>query len=555
MPSIATIDENPSPSRYQDRTGGEAIVQGLLAHGVDTVFALPGAQIYGLCDALASNGDRIRTIGARHEQTSAYMAFGYARASGRPGVFAVVPGPGILNAAAALLTAHSCNAPVLALTGDVMSDFRDRGRGQLHELPEQLSVLRALTKWAAHIEHPSQAPLLVARAFQEMESGRRGATALQASWDYFTATVAVAPQDPLAPSPDPEPDPEAIAEAARLLGNANAPVIFVGSGALDASREVTLLAELTGAPVVSFRGGRGVVSDEHPLGFTVAAGARIWNDADVAVVIGSRFELLDIRWRHRPKDLKLIRIDIDPAEVRRLPASVNIVADAAVASRALAAAVDERGPPRHRTEALAEAKAAASVAIQAIQPQIAYLQAIRDVLPADGFFVEEISQVGFASIFGFPIYRPRTYVTAGFQGTLGFGFPTALGVKAAFPDRPVVSVAGDGGFMFAAQELATAVQYGLNVVVIVFNNSSFGNVLRDQQQSFGGRILGSELVNPNFITFGRAFGVPSHRVASPQALRPVLEAAFTADTPTLIEVVVPKGSDTSPWAFLHPNFG
>lgn len=534
-------------------TGGEAIVAGLVAHGVDTVFALPGAQIYGLIDALARE-PRIRTIGARHEQTSAYMAFGYARASGRPGVFAVVPGPGILNASAALLTAHSANVPVLALTGDVMSAFKGRERGQLHELRDQLGILRAMTKSAEAIEHPSQVPALVARAFQTMASGRPGATALQGFWDVFPATGAVAPSVPLPADPSPPIDEDAIAAAARLLSAARAPMIFTGSGALDASAEVTRLAEAIGAPVVSFRGGRGVVSDDHPLGFTVASGARLWPETDVALVIGSRFELLDIRWRYRPAGLKIIRIDIDPAEVRRLPADVSIVAEAGAASAALIAAVERVGTPARRDAALADAKRAAALAIETVQPQLDYLKVIRAVLPRDGFFVEEISQVGFASVFGFPVYQPRTLVTAGYQGTLGFGFPTALGVKVAFPDRAVVSVTGDGGFMFAAQELATAAQYGIGVITIVFNNGAFGNVRRDQMEAFEGRLLGSELLNPDFVKFAESFGVAACRVTSPAALRPALERALADGGPSLIEVAVPRGSDASPWPFLHPSF-
>ena len=552
-------DTNPHVDGTGDATrsltGGEAIVQGLLDHGVDTVFALPGVQIYGLTDALARSADQIATIGARHEQTVTYMAFGYAHASGRPGVCAVVPGPGVLNAGAALFTAQSCNAPVLAVTGDVPTRFKNRGRGQLHELPEQLGVLRAITKWAEHIEQPGQAPWLVARAFQEMSSGRKGAVALQAPWDMFDSKGPVTRVLPLPLIPPAELDTDAVAAAATLLASASSPMIFTGSGALDASAEVTALAETLVAPVVSFRGGRGVVSDDHPLGFTVAAGARMWEETDVALVIGSRFELLDMRWRHRPKGLKIVRIDIDPAEVRRLAADVSITADAARAVRALTEALSRRvSRPRRHAERLAAVKAAAARAIRVVQPQVDYLQVIRDVLPRDGIFVDEISQVGFASIFGFPVYRPRTRVTSGRQGTLGFGFPTALGVKVACPGTPVVSITGDGGFMFAAQELATAVQYGINLVVIVFNNNAYGNVRRDQQRMYGGRLLGSELVNPDFVRLAESFGVQAQRVATPAALRPVLECAFAADAPVLIEVAVPRGSESDPWQFLHPAF-
>jgi acetolactate synthase I/II/III large subunit len=535
-------------------TGAEAIVEGLIAHDIDTVFALPGAQIYGLTDALAKSRERIRTIGARHEQACGYMAFGYARASGKPGVFAVVPGPGILNASAALLTANSSNQRVLALTGDIPSQLKGRERGALHELRDQLPILRSLTKWADHIEHPAQAGLQIARAFQEMSSGRRGATALQAAWDYFTTTAGVGPAVRLPPFPAPEIDLDAVDEAARVIAAAQAPMIIVGSGALDASADVTALAEMIGAPAVSFRGGRGVVSNDHPLGLTISSAQRLWPQTDVAIVIGSRFELLDMRWQYRPAGLKIIRIDIDPAELRRLPATIGIVADAAAGARALAKALQKHGTPKRRDAAIATARQEAVAMMQAVQPQVDYLRVIREVLPRDGFFVDEISQMGFAAMFAFPVYEARTFVTSGHQGTLGFGFPTALGVKVAFPHRPVVSVTGDGGFMFAVQELATAVQYGIHLVTLVFNNHSYGNVYRDQQQQFGGRLLGSELVNPDFVKLAESFGVESYAVGSPEALRPALERALAADRAVLIEVKVPRGSDSDPWRIILPKF-
>jgi acetolactate synthase I/II/III large subunit len=254
--------------------------------------------------------------------------------------------------------------------------------------------------------------------------------------------------------------------------------------------------------------------------------------------------------------LKIIRIDIDPAEMRRLPATVGIVADAAAGARALAAAVRKHGVPKQRRETeIIAAKEWAATAMQAVQPQVDYLRVIREVLPRNGFFVDEISQMGFAAMFAFPVYEPRTFVTSGHQGTLGFGFPTALGVKVAFPHRPVVSVTGDGGFMFAVQELATAVQYGINLVTLVFNNQSYGNVFRDQQQQFAGRLLGSELVNPDFVKLAESFGVSASAVSSPAALRPALERALAADRPVLIEVQVPRGSDSDPWRLILPDFG
>jgi acetolactate synthase-1/2/3 large subunit len=206
-----------------------------------------------------------------------------------------------------------------------------------------------------------------------------------------------------------------------------------------------------------------------------------------------------------------------------------------------------------RAEDIAAAKQTTAHAIQKVQPQVEYLQVIRNILPPDGFFVDEVSQVGFTSWFAFPVYQPRTFVSSGYQGTLGFGFPTALGVKMAFPDRAVVSITGDGGFMFGVQELATAVQYGINLVTVIFNNESYGNVRRDQQQQFAGRLIGADLVNPDFIKLSESFGVTARRVTSPDELRPALEDALAAAAPRVIEVTIPRGSEVSPWEFLHPK--
>ena len=537
-------------------TGGEAIVRGLLDHGVDTVFALPGAQTYGLMDAFKLAEPRLRTIGARHEQGVGYMAFGYAKATGRPGVCSVVPGRGLLNASAALLTAWGSTTPVLCLAGQINVHFLGKERLALHEMRDQLAVMRQVTKWAERIDHPAQAPGLVAEAFRQMRSGRPGPTALEMPWEVFTQREAVQPMAPLEPIAAPEPDADLITEAAKLLRAAKTPMVFVGGGALNASAAITTLCEDLQAPAVPWRSGRGIVDERHPLGFTCASGAKVWPQCDVAVIIGTRFELLDMRWRWRPPGVKLIRIDIDPAEMGRLPVDIGIVADAEAGARALSAAISRGGPEiGDRPSRLAEAKAATAREIQAIQPQVAYLEAIRDVLPVDGILADEISQMGFASWYGFPAYAPRTTISAGSQGTLGSGFPSALGAKAAFPDRAVVSVTGDGGFLFAATELATAVQYGLNVVTLVFNNNAYGNVRRDQIEGFDGRVIASDLVNPDFVKFAESFGVRGMRARTPDELRQRLAEALALDAPVLIEIPVETGSEVSPWRFLTPSFG
>ncbi len=535
--------------------GGQAIVASLQAQGVEKVFGVPGAQTYDLFDALHQSEPKIEVIGARHEQTVAYMAFGYAKTTGKPGVYSVVPGPGMLNSAAALCSAQGANAQVLCLTGQVPTPFIGSGKGALHELPDQVATLRTLTKWAARVEHPSQAPDLVAEAFKQMQGGRPGAVALEMPWDVGGLKAAVdAPLPAQAPA-NPPLDTDQLQRAVDLLRGAKNPMIMVGSGAQHAAAEVLELAEALQAPVVSFRGGRGIVSDEHYLGFNCAEGFKLWAQTDLLIGIGTRMELQWGRWSGQPQGLKFLRIDIDPTEMVRHPTTVGLVADAKPATGALAATVVARlGHRSSRQEEYAAVKAAAQKEIrEKIQPQLAYLDVIRQVLPRDGFFVEEISQVGFSSYFGLPVYEPRTFVTCGFQGTLGFGFPTALGVKVAHPDRAVVSVNGDGGFLFGMQDLATAVQYGINLVSIVFNNQSFGNVRRDQLRFFDGRLTGSELVNPDFVKLAESFGVAGYRAQSPEALKPVLERALSADAPALIEVPVERGTEASPWPFLMPG--
>ena len=535
-------------------SGGEAIVNGLVAHGVDTVFGLPGAQVYGLFDAF--HQAQLKVIGARHEQACGYMAFGYARASGRPGVFSVVPGPGVLNAGAALLTAFGCNEPVLCLTGQVPTNFLGKGRGHLHEMPDQLATLKTFVKWADRIEYPDVAPAMVSRAFQEMLSGRRGPASLEMPWDVFTQRAQVAPSKPFDLLPAPQPDPDRIKAAAALIAASKTPMIFVGSGAIDASEEILELAEMIDAPVVAFRSGRGIVSNAHELGLTMAAAYKLWPKTDLMIGIGTRMELpaSGFRWPFQPQGLKSIRIDIDPVEMRRVVSDAAVVADAKAGTSELLAAVRKAGTGKTsgRRAAIREAAAAAEREIQGIQPQMAYLKILREVLPDNAIVTDELSQVGFASWYGFPVYQPRTFITSGYQGTLGSGFPTALGAKVAHPDRQVVAITGDGGFMFGVQELSTAVQFKIGVVTLVFNNNAYGNVRRDQRERFDGRVVASDLVNPDFVKLAESFGAGAARVTSPDHFRPALEKALADGGPYVIAVEVPTDSEVSPWAFIHP---
>jgi acetolactate synthase-1/2/3 large subunit len=539
------------------RTTGEAIVDTLIANGVDTVFGLPGVQTYPLFDALYRRREQIRTIGARHEQTLAYMAFGYARSTGRLGVYAPVPGPGVLNTTAAMCTAYGACAPTLCITGEVPSDFKGKGRGHLHELPDQLGILQRLTRHARHIERPGDAPAAINAAIEAALSGRQGPAAVSVCWDTLGESAEMAHCTTASKPRACEPDPGQIATCVRLIRAARHPMIFTGSGAQHAAAAVQALAQRLQAPVVAHRGGRGVVGDDQPLGLNMTAAWHLWSEVDLMIGIGTRLEIPFLYWGSMMKahralpGRRLIRIDIDPAEMDKLDTDGPLVADVEAGVHALVAALDAAGYVAHVDSGrIAAAKERAAVEIRRVQPQMNYLDVIRAVLPRDGFLVEEVSQVGFASHFGWPVYAPRTYVSCGYQGTLGFGFPSALGVKVAHPERAVVSITGDGGFMFAMPELATAVQYGIDVVTIVFDNSAFENVRRDQQQRFGGREIGSRLCNPDFHDLARSFGIEAYRVDTPAALRPVLQHALALRAPALIHVHITPATEVSPWPFL-----
>ena len=531
-------------------TGGKALVEMLRRQGVDTVFALPGVQNDALFVAFYDVGEALRVIHTRHEQGAAYMAYGYARASGKIGAYAVVPGPGLLNTTAALSTAYATNAPVLCISGQIPSDMIGRGFGLLHEIPDQLGVLRTLTKWAARINHPTQTGTLVNEAFRQLRDGRPRPVALEMPLDVMALKTEVA----LPPAGEPPapimPDPELIDKAAALLANARKPLVFVGGGAIAAAEEALAVAEMLEAPVVSFTGGKGIVSDRHYLAQSALAGHELWREADVVLAVGTRLHQPQVRWGV-DSDLKLIRIDIDPTEITRImKPALGIVADAKPALAALHRALNRRNPKRASRKEELEALKSRSLAKLAdnLGPQCEYLGAIRAELPDDGVYVEDLTQVGYVGRVAFPIYHPRTYIHSGYQGTLGSGFATALGAKVGRPDLPVVSVSGDGGFMYNVQELSTAVKHGIDIVAIVFADGAYGNVRRMQKVDYGNRLIGVDLHNPHFPKMAESFGVAGVRTTTPDGLRHELAAALKRRGTTLIEVAV--GEMPDPWRHL-----
>ncbi len=532
-------------------TSAEAVVATLLTHGVATLYALPGVQNDLLFDALFKASDRMRTVHARHEQTAAYMALGAALATGKPQAYAVVPGPGLLNSSAALLTAYSMNAPVLALIGQIPEADIGRDLGHLHEIRDQAGIIARLVDHSARIRKPQDASRLTAQALRAMFTGRPGPAALECAMDMWAKSGPVTVEKPRT-APAPKIDDSAIRKAAKRLGAAKRPMILCGGGAQDASQEVTALSNMLQAPVLGYRRGRGVLDSRDPFSVNLPLGRDLWAEADVVLAVGTRMLIQHRQWGI-DRDVAVIRIDADKDEPSRLhkPAAA-LIGDAKPILKQLINELPKHNTKRSpRRAEMQERQAAWRQRLRdGIGPQMAFLDAIRDELPEDGIFVDEVTQIGFAARLALPVYKPRTFLSPGYQDNLGWGFATALGVQDARRDVPVLSVSGDGGFLYTANELATAVRHRIPLTTIVFADGAYGNVRRIQQEHYGNRVIASDLANPDFVRFTESFGAAAERVRTPEELRGALRRAFLRrDGPTVIEV--PVGSFPSPWPFLH----
>ena len=457
----------------------------------------------------------------------------------------------LLTAMAGLSTAYATNSPVLCIAGQIQSDLIGRGRGVLHEIPNQLTAVRSVTKWAAQALDPTEVPDLVATAFRELATGRPRPVEIEIPPDILQRTAPVTLPD-VAVAARTAGDPDLLEMAARALGQAERPLIFVGGGVLQAGAwaELQTLAELLEAPVVMSSSGKGALSSRHYLAQTMIAAGSLLPSSDVVLVVGTRFTQPPSASWGPTKDQTVIQLDADMEEIgRNYPPSIGIVADAKLGLAELADRVGKHNRVRaSREDELRALQAKVDDLLFEIQPQASYALALREELPDDGILVGEMTQVGYWANQGYPVYEPRTYITPGYQGTLGFGFPTALGAQVGNPTKRVVSINGDGGFLYNVQELATAAMHGINVVAVVFNDNAFGNVKRIQKDTFGGHYLGSDLLNPDFMRLAEAFGIAGIRANGPEGLRAALREAFDAVGPVLIEV--PVDEMPSMWSVL-----
>lgn len=519
-------------------TGGQALVQSLYREGVRTIFGLPGVQLYYAMDALHAE-PRIRFVTTRHEQAAAYMAYGYSAAGDDIGAALVVPGPGLLNAAAAVGTAYSASVPMLLISGQIERDFIGKGEGRLHEIVDQLDAIKTVTKWAHRILDPSEVPAAVHEAFRQMKSGRPLPVEIEIPPETLEEETEVAFHEPATRSQVPPSDDSVAAAVASLIG-AKEPLIWAGEGALSSGCAPALmrLAEHLQAPVVCAGEAKGAVSDTHYL----AMGVPNWrydplddllDRADVVLAVGASLA----RSQLRPEQtVVLVDVDATQSDDR---VGVEVIGDVRPGVEALYAALQGATPSRPSRRAECDAVKTARYHPNAqLEPQGSFVRAIRSAMPDDGILVEGVTQLGYYSRPFYRVHEPGTYISSSYFGNLGYAYPTALGAKVARPDRAVVAVSGDGGFLFNSQELATAVKYGINAVVIVFNDGAFGNVYRDQTLEFDGRTIGSDLHDPDFMKLAEAYGARGVRARGPEALETALREALAVAAPTLIEVPV-----------------
>jgi acetolactate synthase-1/2/3 large subunit len=534
-----------------DMSAAEATVETLIAHGLKTVYALPGVHNDHLFDALQRAGDRLAVVHARHEQGAAYMALGAALATGREQAYAVVPGPGLLNSGAALLTAYGMNAPVLAMIGQIPHAAIGRSIGHLHEIPDQHGIVARLVDHCALIHGPRDAAEKTAKAIRAMRQGRPGPAALECAIDVWGQRARIPALAPPKPPRAHRIDDDAVRRAAKLLGNAKRVVIVAGGGALDASQEVTLLSSMLQAPVNSYRRGRGVLDDRDPFSVNLPLGRELWGEADAVLAVGTRLFYPITQWGI-DRGLKIVSVDADKnAHARLTKPSIALTGDATAVLRKL---IDElarynlRRAPRRDEMQDRQAKMRRHMQDK-IGPQLAFLDAMRAALPEEGIYVDEVTQIGFAARLAFPVYKPRTFLSPGYQDNLGWGYATALGAQHARPDVPVLSINGDGGFLYTSNEIATAMRHRIPLVAVVFTDNSFGNVRRIQEEHFGNRLIASDLANPDFVKYAESFGARGLRARTPEELRTALRESFARREPAVIEV--PVGPFPSPWEFIH----
>ncbi|RIK36724.1 MAG: acetolactate synthase [Chloroflexi bacterium] len=527
-------------------SGGKAAIAALEAAGVEVVFGIPGVHTLALYDALHESS--IRHILARHEQGAGFMADGYARASGKPGVALIITGPGITNVATPVGEAYADSSPVVIVSAQVERPYAGKMRGNLHDISDQTGLMSVVTKHSSQVTEHQHVASSVLGAVREAVSGRPRPVHVEIPIDVMAETgELVIPE--VSAGYRPAPTREQVEQATDLLLGARKPIIYVGGGALDASEPITEIAALLGAPVLSSIMGKGVVADDHPYGLGHAWDAYssenplddLLHAADLVLVVGTKLGAQETNYWQMPLPKQMIRVDIDPREIAtNYPdPTLGIVADAAATMDALLESLRQRASeisPRTSPEEVERYRSAVAPAEDAYQP---YIRALRSVIPRNGIIVQDMTMMSYRMNDAYPVYEPRTYLFPSNYGTLGFSVPAAIGAKIGAPEQAVVAIVGDGGFQFTMQEVATALQFDVTVPIVIFNDSTY-TAVEQAMKSDTGRVMAVELKNPDYVKLAEAYGIPGVRANSADALAQALETALGATGPTIIDVPIPR---------------
>ncbi len=517
---------------------GEATIALLEAYGVDTLFGIPGVHTLEFCKGL--NRSSIRHVQARNEQGAGFMADGYARVSGKPGVALLISGPGVTNALTAIGQAYADSIPVLMLSSDAPSYSLGKGWGCLHEVSSLTDTTAPLTAFSATAMTPEEVPGLMAKAFSVFASERPRPVHIAIPTDILAKPATGAWQIVELPT-RPAPAARKIEDACGLLRGARQPMICVGGGAWMASDAITEIAEKLGAPVIGSTAGKGVIDDSNPL--SLSAGTvrgevqHYLKSADVVLAIGTELSDVDSFVETLEINGKIIRIDLDPHKMNDLyPAEVAIIGDAKKSAEAIARKLGD-----------VQARAETAIEVAAIREGIRNnlsanearhckaLDVLRAVLPVDTIVMGDICQLVYTGAFAFDVPKPKLWHYPAGYCTLGCGLPDAIGAKLALPKAPVVTFSGDGGFMFTVQELVTAAELNLALPIILWNNEGL-NQIQDEMKQRDIGLVGVTGINPDFIALAKSCHCHALKVDSAQSLKDAVNAAFKADRPTLIEV-------------------
>ena len=533
------------------RSGAQLLVDSLVAEGVDTLFGIPGVGTLAVYDAFVDQPS-LRHIEVRHEQSAVFMADGYARACGEPGVAFTSNGPGALNTVTAMATAHNDSVPVLHLVSENPPNVRRRGRGHFHDISDQFGIFRPVSAHAATVALPDEIPAAIGTAFFALRN-RRPRTALVEFYNEALTGVTTTVAQTHTERRSRPIDQDALARATAAIASAERPIVWAGGGVAtpEASRSLLRIVERLGAPVITTQKGKGAVPGDHPLHIGNWANEppvrELIAHCDLLLAVGTRFSYFPTGgWTLRLPD-RIVQIDLDPEELgRNYPIEVGIEGDAAPVLISIDAELDRLGhiPTPWRQEVVASVLSRVRQGI-GDRPEIEVLRLLRAALPPETLVFNDPTTIAFWARSLWSTERPRTwFVPSGF-GTLGFALPAAIGAKMARRDTPSVAIIGDAGVMFTIQDLMTAVEHQVPIVVLVFNDEGYG-VERRHQDHLYGRRSGVDLRPPDFVALAHAFGATGLRVGDHSQVGEAVSRALDADGPVLIEI---------PNQFGHPGYG